>query len=48
MAIAGMMERFLQLLPNDRRSWFDRDGRPPDTLPSALSPLDVDGQAPSG
>lgn len=37
-AIAGMMERFLELLPAGRRSWFDRGGEPPDTSVSALFP----------
>jgi hypothetical protein len=35
-SIAGLMERFVDRLPSDRKLWFVRDGKFPDTTPSAL------------
>lgn len=36
LSIALMMQRFIDILPPERRRWFERDGKLPDTTPSAL------------
>lgn len=35
-SLAGMMQRFMDRLATERRSWFCPDGSEPDTSPSAL------------